>query len=656
MNKRILFIIFYLFLCTIIVACSPTSLETTAPASSTPQIRATTTLTIEKPSPTQTEARPSATATMVTNTPPLPTATATKQDLLLSLSPQFSEDTLALEQGLQALGYTEVGIVDGIFDQQTQLAVRHLQWLNGLPITGEVPHELYDDILGGKMSPVSQLPPFPAKSLSQITTGFMPDGFLSGRLVDLGYLDTSDPAFNPFYFDEATDAAVRAFQKNNGLTPNSVVDFAVWGALFNPSAVDVSGQPLIEGTAEVDWSTSFYPILEDPIDLAFDGQYIWVLHSSGTDGFDNLLMRIDPEVGLLDQAPPVMVGDLETPDNEIAEMLFDGSRLWLLLPQSYNPPQIISLSPASAEIATRTFFGNCEQGGCFPASALGFDGVSLWATANNEAWVIDRTNGQGIRFVETGWLTNGEMAFDGQCMWMAGEAGLTAFHTGGLLNTCQGDELAYAMPAGPVAFDGKHLWSASLWQEALYWMDPATGTIGDPIYLSNIPSALAFDGGILWVAIAWEDTVQGIDVSTGTLGPALQTGHEPMALTFDGQHLWVANAGDKTLQMIDVSDYQIQIVQPTSTPNPTFTPTPTKPDFERTLRLTSPAMRGEDVESLQSRLLDLGYTEVGTADGSFGPKTEEAVRHFQGNNSLTVDGIVGPLTWDALFNSSAKGP
>ena len=67
-------------------------------------------------------------------------------------------------------------------------------------------------------------------------------------------------------------------------------------------------------------------------------------------------------------------------------------------------------------------------------------------------------------------------------------------------------------------------------------------------------------------------------------------------------------------------------------------------------------MRGEDVESLQSRLLDLGYTEVGTADGSFGPKTEEAVRHFQGNNNLTVDGIVGPLTWDALFSSRAIGP
>jgi YVTN family beta-propeller protein len=247
------------------------------------------------------------------------------------------------------------------------------------------------------------------------------------------------------------------------------------------------------------------------------------------------------------------------------------------------------------------------------------------------------------------------MAFDGKCMWMASEAGLSAFHTGGL-NTCPGGEMAYAMPAGPVAFDGKRVWSASASQSALYWLDTTTGIIGAPITVGNAPSALIFDGDILWVANTGDNTVQGIDVATRSVGPTLPTGSQPVALTYGGQHLWVANAGDKTLQMIDVSDYQIQIVQPTSTPNPSFTPTPKKPDFERTLRLTSPAMRGEDVESLQSRLLDLGYTEVGTADGSFGPKTEEAVRHFQGNNSLTVDGIVGPLTWDALFNSSAKGP
>ena len=483
----------------------------------------------------------------------------------------------------------------------------------------------------------------------------MPDGFLTGRLVDLGYLNTTDPNFNPFSFDQNTDSAVKAFQKNNGLTNNGVVNFAIWVALFNPSAVDASGEHLIEESDTVDWVTRFYPILDNPIDLAFDGQYIWVLHSSGPDAFDNLLMRIDPEVGLLDQAPPVMIGDLETPDNEIAEMLFDGNRLWFLLPQSYNPPQLVNLITDSAEVYIRSSFGNCDSGTCYPASALGFDGTKLWATANNQAWAINRTNGQGYLFYETGWLTEGEMAFDGKCMWMASEAGLSAFHTGGL-NTCPGSEMAYAMPAGPVAFDGKRVWSASASQSALYWLDTTTGIIGAPITVGNTPSALAFDGQILWVANSGDDTVQAIDVATGSVGPTLPTGSQPVALTFDGQHLWVANAGDKTLQMIDISDYQIQIVQPTSTPSPTVTPTPTKPDFERTLRLSSPTMRGDDVENLQNRLLDLGYTEVGIADGSFGPKTDEAVRHFQQNNGLTIDGIVGPLTWDAVFSSSAKGP
>jgi peptidoglycan hydrolase-like protein with peptidoglycan-binding domain len=164
------------------------------------------------------------------------------------------------------------------------------------------------------------------------------------------------------------------------------------------------------------------------------------------------------------------------------------------------------------------------------------------------------------------------------------------------------------------------------------------------------------------MANSGDNTVQGIDPATGSPGPTIPTGDQPVAITFDGQRLWVANAGDKTLQMIDIQDYQIQIIQPTVTPIPSLTPTsaatptPTKPSFERTLRLSSPRMTGDDVKNLQQRLVDLGFTEVGMVDGSFGPKTDEAVRHFQQNNDLAVDGVVGPLTWDALFSSAAKGP
>ena len=41
------------------------------------------------------------------------------------------------------------------------------------------------------------------------------------------------------------------------------------------------------------------------------------------------------------------------------------------------------------------------------------------------------------------------------------------------------------------------------------------------------------------------------------------------------------------------------------------------------------------------------------ASGRFGPKTRDAVRRFQHDHQLIVDGIVGVRTWDALFHIAA---
>lgn len=57
--------------------------------------------------------------------------------------------------------------------------------------------------------------------------------------------------------------------------------------------------------------------------------------------------------------------------------------------------------------------------------------------------------------------------------------------------------------------------------------------------------------------------------------------------------------------------------------------------------------RGGFVTDLQMQLRDLGYF-AGRIDGDFGPRTRAAVLAFQADNGLTVDGVVGPQTWDAL--------
>jgi peptidoglycan hydrolase-like protein with peptidoglycan-binding domain len=53
------------------------------------------------------------------------------------------------------------------------------------------------------------------------------------------------------------------------------------------------------------------------------------------------------------------------------------------------------------------------------------------------------------------------------------------------------------------------------------------------------------------------------------------------------------------------------------------------------------------VRRAQKRLTLAGY-DTGGVDGVFGAGTEAAVRRLQQDGGLTVDGIVGPDTWDAI--------
>src|SRR5262245_10098426 len=56
------------------------------------------------------------------------------------------------------------------------------------------------------------------------------------------------------------------------------------------------------------------------------------------------------------------------------------------------------------------------------------------------------------------------------------------------------------------------------------------------------------------------------------------------------------------------------------------------------------------VEHLQLMLNQRGGFPVLNEDGDFGSNTEASVKHYQQNENLTVDGVVGKQTWTSLLS------
>ena len=87
-------------------------------------------------------------------------------------------------------------------------------------------------------------------------------------------------------------------------------------------------------------------------------------------------------------------------------------------------------------------------------------------------------------------------------------------------------------------------------------------------------------------------------------------------------------------------------VAPTATPEPTPSPTPE-------IRIEKGA-EGEDVMSLQKRLMELGYLAIDEPTSYFGNATKAALKLFQRQHELQQDGICGAETIEMIYAEDAQ--
>jgi len=79
---------------------------------------------------------------------------------------------------------------------------------------------------------------------------------------------------------------------------------------------------------------------------------------------------------------------------------------------------------------------------------------------------------------------------------------------------------------------------------------------------------------------------------------------------------------------------------------------PVNPGWRPTIRKGS---KGQEVIECQTMLYRLGY-DLGKwgIDGDYGSATEKAIKNFQSDHKLAVDGVCGPLTWEELEKAVSK--
>ncbi len=155
------------------------------------------------------------------------------------------------------------------------------------------------------------------------------------------------------------------------------------------------------------------------------------------------------------------------------------------------------------------------------------------------------------------------------------------------------------------------------------------------------PTALVLKRGMQNDAVKQlQQTLKDLGYYSDVVDGQFGDGTVAAVMLFQAQHNLTADglAGTDTLALLNSG--KAETYQPT--PTPTATPS-----------VIRKGEHSDRVTAVQQRLQELGFY-TSEIDGQFGSGTEEAVRLFQRQNELDVDGVIGAMTLAAVMDPGAK--
>ncbi len=487
------------------------------------------------PAPSATAAPTDATA--AETAAPFPPVPPLGQDLARGTRDAYTDGPVHMVQAwLTALGYTEVGPVDGIFGPKTEAAVRHFQQDQALPTTGVVDAVTWQALYGAYMQQAAAATATVASMLAAQRPLQMGDtgedvAQLNQDLLRYGFIQCPSSGFALDTFGPVTETAVRLAQRASGLTPDGVVTPEQWHA----------------------WRTRGWPSPATAWQQDFPVRAVGAVHGAGDDvtygqgalwtAADTVVRKLDPDSGALIREIPVPEwADLTYRHPDTGEDLPfvtharavapTAATLWVggsgmfrsapvpaapwfrpftlqgqaqgdpfllvngpqdLLDMAYTPGSVVAIVPDDTGLWV------LWQPYTFPLSAARYSSAGVLEQSYELAWMLEDTR------VNEFDATDAVQAHD--TLWVA------------LQGAVGGSNSWYPLPVAGVTAEGR-----------------SAGTLG------VCGTALAYDGRWLWVARATDDgaVMVGVNPTSGEV-EAQMTFDEPVhGLASDGLgRVWV---------------------------------------------------------------------------------------------------------------------